>query len=382
MHARIILLSLVFSWLAAACQLTPDPGKEKPEPEPQEPVASTFIRGADLSYVNEMLSCGGTYFNESGQQQDPYSIFADAGTDLVRVRIWHNPDWTEFSNEADVTLTIERAKAEGMKVLLDFHYSDDWTDPAKQVVPAAWLGVVGNVALLGDSVHNYTYRILKNLHAKGLLPEYVQVGNETNREILQDPGRSYSGINWPRNANLLNRGLSAVRDASKDFGEDIEVMLHIAQPENALWWFEAATQNGLTNYDWIAISYYPIWSDYTLDNLPQAINTLKTTYNKRVMVVETAYPFTLDNADNANNILGGDALVTGYPATEDGQLGFLKALEKRISDGGGEGLVYWEPAWISTSCRTQWGQGSHWDNSTLFNHARMATKGMSYYSGQ
>lgn len=98
------------------------------------------------------------------------------------------------------------------------------------------------------------------------------------------------------------------------------------------------------------------------------------------MIVETAYPFTLEEADNAGNILGEDALVSGYPATQQGQLDFLKALEKIIVSSGGEGLVYWEPAWVSTGCSTRWGQGSHWDNATLFDHDNKATLGMQFYN--
>ncbi len=373
---------LLMLTISLSCQLTPEnPPNPEPEPEPQDST-DTFIRGGDLSYVNEMLDCGAVYFNAEGTQQDPYEIFAEAGMDLVRVRLWHNPDWTDYSDEADVALAIERANAQGMKTLLDFHYSDTWADPGHQDVPAAWLGVVDNLGALGDSVYNYTYRVLKNLHRDGLLPEYVQVGNETNSEILRDPNRNYGSLNWTRQAHLLNRGLAAVRDAASDFDQEIGVMLHVAQPENALWWFDRATQNGITNYDWIAISYYPRWSDYSLQALPDAIETLRTTYNKQVIVVETAYPFTLDNADNASNNLNSEALVTGYPATEEGQLAFLKALEASIKEGGGEGLVYWEPGWISTTCRTLWGQGSHWDNATLFNHSRKANLGMQFYSGE
>ena len=99
------------------------------------------------------------------------------------------------------------------------------------------------------------------------------------------------------------------------------------------------------------------------------------------MVVETAYPFTMDNADSANNILGNDALISGYPATEQGQLDYLNKLQEIIKSSGGEGLIYWEPAWVSTDCFTPWGQGSHWDNATLFNHDNKATLGMKFYSG-
>ena len=105
------------------------------------------------------------------------------------------------------------------------------------------------------------------------------------------------------------------------------------------------------------------------------------TYGKRLMVVETAYPFTMENADAANNILGSDALVSGYPATQQGQLDYLNALKKAVEDAGGEGVIYWEPAWVSTNCSTLWAHGSHWDNATLFDHGYKATKGMEFYKG-
>jgi arabinogalactan endo-1,4-beta-galactosidase len=180
-------------------------------------------------------------------------------------------------------------------------------------------------------------------------------------------------IDWNRNSFLINKGIQAVRDISEDKNKDIEVMLHIAQPENALWWFEQATENGVTDYDWIGLSYYPKWSDYGLDNLYTPLNTLINTYNKRLMIVETAYPFTLEENDAANNILGEDSLITGFPATQQGQLNYLNQLKTIVENAGGEGVIYWEPAWVSTNCSTLWGQGSHWDNATLFDHNNKAT---------
>ena len=98
------------------------------------------------------------------------------------------------------------------------------------------------------------------------------------------------------------------------------------------------------------------------------------------MVVETAYPFTLENADAANNILDEKALISGYPATQQGQLDYLNALKTKIKEAGGEGLIYWEPAWVSTQCSTLWAQGSHWDNATLFDHNYKPTLGMQFYN--
>ncbi len=378
------MFSLYFMifWLAA-CQLT-GPAVEPKPAEPAEPVASksTFFRGADLSYVNEMLDCGATYLNESGVETNPYEVFQVAGANLVRVRLWHSPTWTNYSDFDDVKKTIQAAKAQNMQVLLDFHYSDTWSDPSHQEVPKAWLGVVNNIQLLGDSLYAYTYQTLTKLHAEGLLPEMVQVGNEINIEILQDPDQSYERINWSRNSALLKRGLQAVRDAAQAFDTPIASMLHVAQPENGAWWFAEAQAAGLTDYDWIGLSYYPNWSDYSLSQLSEATKSLKALYGKRVMVVETAYPFTLESNDSANNLFSQESLLPGYPATQEGQLRFLQALEKALVEGEAEGLIYWEPAWISTSCRTLWGQGSHFENATLFDFSSLPTQGMRYFGGE
>ncbi|WP_262509283.1 glycoside hydrolase family 53 protein [Neotamlana nanhaiensis] len=302
-------------------------------------------------------------------------MFADAGTNLVRVRLWHNATWNNYSDLTDIKKTIQKAKANGMQVLLDFHLSDTWADPEKQLIPAAWESEIDNTTALGDLVYNYIFNTLTDLKNSNLSPNIVQVGNEINPMILQQEDLVWP-INWTRNAALINKGIKAVRD----FSSDVEVMLHIAQPENALWWFEQATDAGVTDYDWIGLSYYPIWSEYKLNNVATPLKTLVNTYNKRLMVVETAYPFTLTNNDAANNILNEDALIDSYPASQQGQLHYLNALKSKIEEAGGEGFIYWEPTWVSTECSTLWGQGSHWDNATLFDNNNKATLGLSFYN--
>ena len=371
---QISLLCLFFSCGNSNPAKTENEITEEPEKE------ISFYYGADLSYVNEMIDCGATYKNSEGATKNPYKIFKEAGANLVRVRLWHNPTWTNYSNFEDVKLTISKAKAEGMKVLLDFHYSDTWADPAKQEIPTAWLANINNTVALSELLYNYTYETLNNLATANLLPDMVQVGNEINPMILQSGDLKWP-IDWARNSALINMGIKAVRDISKSKNKNIEVMLHIAQPENALWWFKDATENGITDFDWIGLSYYPIWSEYKLTDVETPLKSLINTYKKRLMIVETAYPFTMENADGANNILNSDALVTGYPATEQGQLDYLNKLKEIVIRAGGEGIVYWEPAWVSTGCSTQWGIGSHWENATLFDFSKKATLGMKFYNG-
>lgn len=366
--------------MAASCSDKDLPKVIESEETTETSETPSFYYGADLSYVNEMENCGAVYKNANNINTDPYKIFKDAGANLVRVRLWHNPTWTNYSNYADVKKTIQKAKDQGMRVLLDFHYSDTWTDPSKQKIPTAWESEIDNKEALGELLYNYTYETLNNLAKANLLPEMVQVGNEINPMILQGEELVWP-IDWDRNSYLINKGIKAVRDISIEENTEIEVMLHIAQPENGLWWFKDATDNGVTDYDWIGLSYYPIWSEYTLNNVGAVFQTLINTYQKKLMVVETAYPFTLENIDEANNILDSNALISGYPATEQGQLNYLNKLQEIIEIAGGAGLVYWEPAWVSTNCSTLWGKGSHWDNATLFDHNNKANLGMQFYNG-
>lgn len=359
---------------------------QKPDSlDEQEPIDDNnntnigFYYGADLSYVNEMEDSGATYKDFSGTTKDLYKIFSEAGTNIIRLRLWHNPTWTKYSNYNDVKKSIQRAKAEGMQVLLDFHYSDSWTDPEKQEIPSAWASEVNNTVALGDLLYQYTYSTLSDLADANLLPEIVQVGNEINAMILQKGALQWP-IDWTRNAALINKGIEAVRDISIEKNKKIGVMLHIAQPENGIWWFEQATSAGIKDYDWIGLSYYPIWSEYELNNVATPLKTLIETYKKRLMIVETAYPFTLENADSANNILNEDALISGYPASQQGQFDYLNTLKAKVKEAGGEGIIYWEPAWVSTNSTTLWGQGSHWDNATLFDHTNQATLGLKFYN--
>ena len=368
-----IYILLILAIVSCKKSNTIIPEIEIPEETP------AFYYGADLSYVNEMLDCGAKYYNAQGEEKNPYTIFKEAGTNLVRVRLWHNPTWTNYSNFDDVKLAIQKAKNEGMKVLLDFHYSDTWADPEKQEIPAAWENDINNTDALSTLLYNYTFATLDKLNNQNLLPEMVQVGNEINGMILQK-GELKWPIDWDRNSQLINNGINAVRDFSSEKNKDIEIMLHIAQPENALWWFEQATANNISDFDWIALSYYPLWSEYKLNNVGPVLNKLITTYNKKLMIVETAYPFTLENNDEAGNILNSSALIDGYPATQKGQLDYLNKLVEVVKNSGGEGVIYWEPAWVSTNCSTLWGKGSHWDNATLFDHNNKANLGMTFYN--
>jgi len=330
-------------------------------------VSDELWRGADLSYVNEMEDCGATY-RMDGETRDPYALFAQAGANVVRLRLWHSPDWTPYSTLADVKKSIRRARESGMRILLDFHYSDDWADPGDQIIPAAWRDTASTEEL-AERLHDYTFSVLTELNEEGLLPEFVQVGNETNTEILLDGKIAEdTPIDWERNVTLLNAGIAAVRRIATDSDRAPEVMLHIAQPEYVEPWLDAANRAGIADFDMLGVSYYPKWSTVPFSGIESEVRRFTNKYDKDVVIVETAYPWTLKSNDPASNILGEDSLEDGYPATTKGQRKFLIDLMQAAINGGGLGIVYWEPAWVSTNCETRWGKGSHWENATLFDY--------------
>ncbi|TFH47736.1 MAG: arabinogalactan endo-1,4-beta-galactosidase [Bacteroidia bacterium] len=378
---RIFILITV-SLLLAGCN---NKGKNGNDPELQIVFYShtQFSMGADLSYVNQILDHGGVY-RDSGKIADPYMIFKKYGANTVRLRLWHNPEWTMtvynppaadmYNDFKDVKRAITAAKALGMAVSLDFHYSDGWADPGKQVPPAAWQGL--SLELLHDSIYNYTLKTLDKLEAAGLMPEYVQVGNEINPGFVLPQGHR-----WNRKADfvyLINGAIKAVRDASLSSSVKPKIIIHIAGPENAFYWFEGMASAGLTDYDIAGISYYYLWSTVTIDSVSEYIADIRSMTGKDVMVVETAYPWTLYSADSYNNTLDTDKLTVAYPANQTGQYNYLVKLTQEIIDGGGIGIHYWEPAWITSDLRDLWGKGSIWECNTLFDFTGNVIKGMTF----
>jgi arabinogalactan endo-1,4-beta-galactosidase len=338
--------------------------------------SQTYYFGADLSFANEMLDCGAV-FKQGGTVYDPYALMKGHGANLIRIRIWNDATWTEYSNLADVKRSIARTRALGMQVLLDFHYSDDWADGDKQIIPKAWENIADTDAL-ARAMYQYTYDVLVALDRDGLMPEMVQVGNETNGEILGRADWKGRPINWDRNAKLLNAGIRAVRDAGAKSTIRPLVMLHIAQPENIEPWFEAAATAGVTDFDLIGLSYYKKWSKQSIAEMGATVRRLDARYAQGIILVETAYPWTLGWADSSGNVLGEDSLIAGYPATPAGQKQYLIDVTQTVISNGGLGTVYWAPDWVSTQCSTRWGKGSAWENATFFDNKGEVLPGIDF----
>lgn len=376
---------ILTSMLLTVCSSSSSSG-ENQEDDPVTP--SQFVMGADLSYVNQILDHGGIYKDE-GVEKNPYQILADKGATTARFRLFHNPQWIKqaygdenkqlYHNFDDVALGIQRAKEQGMEVLLDFHYSDIWADPASQEAPAAWDGE--SFEAVKDSIYEYTYVTLSKLGEAGLLPEMVQIGNETNSGMVHPYGEVYGNATWQELGELINSGISAVREIESETGEEIKVMLHIAQPENVSYWFDQITGvGGVEDFEVVGFSYYTPWSEVPLNEISSYVENFRTDFDREVMILETAYSWTMEGADDYNNIFSSESLVEGYPASKEGQRDFMIELVNQVMEGGGSGVFYWEPAWITSDLQDLWGMGSSWENNALFNFEGNAHLGFDYMS--
>ena len=313
--------------------------------------------GADLSYAGQMMDCKAVY-RDNGVPADIFTTFKNHGANLIRVRIWTDGNKSGYSNLPDVIRVIRAAKAQGMQVLLDFHYSDSWADAGKQIIPAAWADIHDPDAL-ADTLYRYTGYILATLDHQGLMPEMVQVGNEINPEMLM-PGAEPKGqdhpraIDWARNAKLVNAGIRAVREAGARSKIKPRIMIQIAQPEYVEPWFAAAAKAGVTDFDLIGISYYGHqWSTYDIPGTGEVIRRLRKTYpDKDVMLVETAFPYAAD-APGMHSNLSAKAAMPGYPVTIEGQKKFLVDLTREVLAAGGDGVNYWAPDLVPNSCATR-----------------------------
>jgi arabinogalactan endo-1,4-beta-galactosidase len=342
-----------------------------------------FVMGTDLSYVNQVEDYGGV-FKDSGQVKDVFKLLKAHGNNLVRVRLWHSPNWTaplnngkQYSDLQDVVKTIRRAKSEGMQVNLDLHYSDTWADPASQTTPKAWEGLP--LSILKDSVYQYTLKTLVYLKGLNLTPEMIQIGNENNNGMLFPLGK-IANNNFQPFTELLKSGIKAVRDFSLTSNIKPQIVLHCAQLQHAEWWTDGViTKGGVTDFDIIGLSHYYKWSTVNdSQSITNMIKKLKSLYNKKVMIVETAFSWTTESSDNYNNIMWSADAINGYSISQDGQLRYMRDFTQAVIAGGGTGIQYWEPCWISTSMKDLWGTGSSWENNTLFDFKGNALPALEY----
>lgn len=309
-------------------------------------ISDDFYRGMDASAVLALENSGVKYYNFDGEEQDVFMTLAQAGVNYIRLRVWNDP-YDENGNgygggNNDVATAIalgQRATKYGMKVCIDFHYSDFWADPKKQFVPKAWEGM--DIEEKSDALYNFTLESLTQLLDAGVDVGMVQIGNEINNGM--------SGETDVANVRkLLTAGSKAVREAAVNSGKEILVAVHYTNIDDMkkLDTLLTGLQVKEIDYDIVGLSFYPYWHG-TMDDLKNAITHIRNTYGKKVYVAENAYCYTAEDGDgSANSVEGTDDLAEGYSASVQGQANEVRDVCAAASEAGAEGVFYWEGTWI------------------------------------
>lgn len=354
-----------------------------------------FIMGMDISTLLVQEASGVKYYDADGSEQDLLKILADSGINCVRVRVWVDPFDKEGHGYGGGNCTAEtaaeigkRAASYGMTTCVDFHYSDFWADPSKQMVPKSWDGL--DLDAKAAALSEYTKTSLKTIMDAGADVTMVQVGNEINNGMSGEKGLN-------NKLKLVKAGCDAVRAVSQETGRDIQAVLHYTQIDDAKNIMEIARQldSAKVDYDVFGVSYYPYWHG-SLDNMQTVLKDIEAAYAVKTCIMETSYPYTTEDGDGTGNSVDGTSLKNLYPVSVQGQANMIRDIMAAASDAGAIGLFYWEGAWIPvgndfTANQAIWEQngsgwassfaaeydpadagryygGSSWDNQAMFDH--------------
>lgn len=350
-----------------------------------------FVKGMDLSTLLELEKCGAKYYVD-GTETDILDIMKKYDVDTIRIRLWNDP-WSESGesygageNDLKTTLAIAKKVTDaGLGVLLNFHYSDFWADPGKQIKPKAWEGY--SVEELEQAVYDFTADTMKVFKENGINTTMVQVGNELSNGLLWPEGKV---PNYDNIAKFVNAGIRGVCAVEKD----VPVMIHLDNGgNNTLYreWFDEFTKRG-EDFQIIGLSYYPFWHG-TLDMLTDNMNDIAERYGKDLVIAEVSMGYTMEDYkayeklsdDERKGYATKPELVEKieYPMTVQGQYDFMEDFLNRISHikgNKGKGFFYWEPAWIPVA-GSGWATpaslkymddkgpcGNEWANQALFDY--------------
>ncbi len=310
-------------------------------------LSEDFAEGVDISSYLSLVDSGVVFYDFDGNALDRQGFFdllAECGVNYVRIRVWNDPYDAQGNGygggNCDLSRAIEMgqyATNAGMKVMINFHYSDFWADPSKQMEPKAWSGMT--IDEKADALYAFTKDSLDQLEAANVDVGMVQIGNETNG--------SFCGTDdWEEMAKLFSAGSQAVRDTN----QEIQVVLHFANPETANRYSDYASKLDTygVDYDVFASSYYPYWHG-TIDNLSNVLSDVAETYGKKVMVAETSWLYTYEEGDGSSNTIGEgtSGIDVNYSPSVQGQANELRDVFAAVAGiDGGIGVFYWEPAWI------------------------------------
>lgn len=345
----IFIVTLLFSMACCGGSVFAEI-KDKPKifVEKVEGMPEDFIKGVDISSVISLEKSGVVFYNEEGQVQDIFKTLKEHGVNYIRVRVWNDPydeqgnSYGGGNNDLETAVEIgKRAAQYGLKVLVNFHYSDFWADPSKQQAPKAWEGL--NIDDKANALYEYTKNAVDRMLSEGIDVGMVQIGNETT-------GRMSGENNWINIAKLMNAGSRAVREVSEAHNKDILIAVHFTNPEKADEYhrYGMILKNFKVDYDVFASSYYPYWHG-SLENLTNVLKDVAENFGKKVMVAEVSYAYTYENGDDFGNTVSEESyLAKPYPITVQGQANAVRDCIEAVVNVGeaGIGVFYWEPAWI------------------------------------
>ena len=315
--------------------------------QPIENLPDDFIRGVDISSIIAQEESGVVYYNEEGQEQDIFQTLAQNGVNYIRVRVWNDPydeEGNGYGGGNNDTATAAkigaRAAQYGMKLCVDYHYSDFWADPSKQQCPKAWEGM--EIEEKSEALYQFTKESLTEIIDAGAIVGMVQIGNEINNGLSGE-------IDWGKRRQLLQAGSKAIRELEQEKALNILIAVHftdVSDKEGTL----ANAQKLLDkeiDYDVFAVSYYPFWHG-TMENLTDTLCAVAEQYGKKVVIAENSYLYTTEDGDGSGNSVDAGGIVEGYPAHVQGQTNEIRDVCAAVADVGeaGLGLFYWEPAWI------------------------------------
>lgn len=327
--------------------------------EPVAGISDDFIRGMDASAVLSVEKSGAKYYGYDGKEQDVFETLAESGVNYIRLRVWNDP-YDENGNgygggDNDVATAIElgkRATQYGMKVNIDFHYSDFWADPKRQHAPKAWEGMSADEK--ADALYDFTKESLTQILDAGVDVGMVQVGNEINNGMSGE-------TDVPAVMGLLSAGSRAVREIADSYGKDIRIVLHYTNIEDneEVDTMAANLKEYGVDYDIFGLSYYPFW-DSTNENMQNVAKNIMDRYGKKVVIAETSYCYTEKDGDGFGNSFDGiEDAVDGYAPTVQSQATMIRDICAAANEVGVLGVFYWEGTWIPVGSEDQ-------DNSALW----------------
>lgn len=327
--------------------------------QPVEGISDDFIRGMDASAVLSIEKSGAKYYGYDGKEQDVFKTLAESGINYIRLRVWNDPydaDGNGYGGgNNDVATAVElgkRATEYGMKVSIDFHYSDFWADPKRQHAPKAWEGMSADEK--ADALYTFTKDSLKEILDAGVDVGMVQVGNEINNGMSDE-------TEVPSVMKLLTAGSKAVRESAESYNKDIQVAVHYTNitDNDQVDTMAANLKEYDVDYDVFGLSYYPFW-DGTNENMQNVAKNIMDKYGKKVMIAETSYAYTTEDGDGFGNSFDGiEGAVDGYAATVQSQATMIRDICADANEVGVIGVFYWEGTWIPVGSKDA-------DNSELW----------------